>query len=240
MSELKLIKCPACGKEISFNTEACPKCGQPISDEVRDAAIKNQAKNIKNRRIGCLGIIIFIIIYSVYEHFNAPSKMFSFDEPKFMEKYIARLSNINIKNNYGIINITKSEADKNHTYYKLNDNDGELRLYKKDSGKIRAVVIQYDNKNPYNELTIIGAVQSAVLSFFDLGYIPLGGISEIIQKFKQNVMALPRNKRGTVDTDTIRYGITKGEKQIPLITIQIAPCWENVSFEAEEGAIDPR
>ena len=31
VSNIRLIKCPACGKEVSNQAESCPECGQPIN-----------------------------------------------------------------------------------------------------------------------------------------------------------------------------------------------------------------
>jgi predicted nucleic acid-binding Zn ribbon protein len=33
MLTLKLINCPACGKEISPQAISCPNCGQPIANQ---------------------------------------------------------------------------------------------------------------------------------------------------------------------------------------------------------------
>jgi hypothetical protein len=58
MAKKNLIECPACNAKVSFEAEACPKCGQPITHEVKEAAVKKQLQGKKNLRIGCLVILV--------------------------------------------------------------------------------------------------------------------------------------------------------------------------------------
>ena len=32
---MKLIKCPACNKDVSINAASCPNCGQPIDTTIK-------------------------------------------------------------------------------------------------------------------------------------------------------------------------------------------------------------
>ena len=61
-----MIPCPACKKNISVEATACPNCGQPITDEIKDAAIKKQLQDKKNTRIGCLVVIAIVIFGSFF------------------------------------------------------------------------------------------------------------------------------------------------------------------------------
>ena len=47
-----MIKCPACGKEISIEADSCPNCGKPINKKINMAGI-------------IIGIIILIIGFSL-------------------------------------------------------------------------------------------------------------------------------------------------------------------------------
>jgi formylglycine-generating enzyme required for sulfatase activity len=64
MSKIKMIKCPACGAKVSCEANACPKCGQPVTDEIRDAAVKKEMKKNFFWGIGCLTFIILPIVIS--------------------------------------------------------------------------------------------------------------------------------------------------------------------------------
>ena len=57
----KLIVCPSCKKQISVEATACPQCGQPITDEIREASLKQQKKMGK----GCLWVIAVVLALSV-------------------------------------------------------------------------------------------------------------------------------------------------------------------------------
>ncbi|MBS4869348.1 MAG: DUF3862 domain-containing protein [Eubacterium sp.] len=82
MIDSNLIKCPACGKEVSSQAISCPNCGQPIAGTEDAEILAKEAKQIseyrkieevgkkkqKNKKsnkgctIGCIaGIFIFII-----------------------------------------------------------------------------------------------------------------------------------------------------------------------------------
>ena len=62
----KLIECPACKKKISIEAESCPKCGQPITDAIRDEAVKKEIQDKKDNRYGCILMIILIIAFAVW------------------------------------------------------------------------------------------------------------------------------------------------------------------------------
>ena len=66
----KLIPCPACKKQISIDAATCPKCGQPITDDVRNEAVKKQKKRAK----GCLWIIIAFCVLSAIGNFMEKKK----------------------------------------------------------------------------------------------------------------------------------------------------------------------
>ena len=62
----KLIECPACKKKISIEAESCPKCGQPITDAIRDEAVKKEIQDKKENRYGCILMIILSIAFAVW------------------------------------------------------------------------------------------------------------------------------------------------------------------------------
>lgn len=41
-----LIKCPACGKEVSNQAVSCPNCGHPIAEMVKEKELEEEAKQI--------------------------------------------------------------------------------------------------------------------------------------------------------------------------------------------------
>lgn len=59
----KLIQCPSCKKKISIEAPACPSCGQPITDAIRDEAIKKE-KGGKQVLKGCLAVIFALFVFS--------------------------------------------------------------------------------------------------------------------------------------------------------------------------------
>lgn len=74
MSEKGLIDCPACGKKISIEANACPGCGQPVTEELRSKA-KNKANvdgigkallevgfgTSSPTLLGCMTVVVIII-----------------------------------------------------------------------------------------------------------------------------------------------------------------------------------
>ena len=46
MSDIELIKCPACGREVSNQAVSCPHCGQPIMEMVKEKEREEEAKQI--------------------------------------------------------------------------------------------------------------------------------------------------------------------------------------------------
>ncbi|WP_018126161.1 zinc ribbon domain-containing protein [Desulfovibrio oxyclinae] len=56
-----MMRCPACKKNISVETESCPKCGHPITDADRE----KDRKAKKNAGIGCLVIFAFLALMYV-------------------------------------------------------------------------------------------------------------------------------------------------------------------------------
>lgn len=81
MSSIELIKCPACGKEVSSQAINCPNCGQPIAGAEDAEILAKEAKQIseyrkieeygkktqKNKKsgkgcaVGCLVIIVLFV-----------------------------------------------------------------------------------------------------------------------------------------------------------------------------------
>ena len=59
----KLIQCPACKKQVSIEATACPKCGQPITDAVKDEAVKKEQKGKKALK-GCLWVVVALFVVS--------------------------------------------------------------------------------------------------------------------------------------------------------------------------------
>lgn len=54
---MKLINCPACGKQVSVDAAACPACGQPIAP----AKTSQQGINLKDP-VHIIGVIIAGVI----------------------------------------------------------------------------------------------------------------------------------------------------------------------------------
>ena len=50
MSSIELIKCPACGKEVSSQAINCPNCGQPIAGAEDAEILAKEAKQISEYR----------------------------------------------------------------------------------------------------------------------------------------------------------------------------------------------
>lgn len=61
----QMIPCPTCKKKIAADAESCPKCGQPITPEIRDAAIKKANEEKKMGRVGC-GVFILLSCFLAY------------------------------------------------------------------------------------------------------------------------------------------------------------------------------
>lgn len=59
----KLIQCPACKKQVSIEATACPKCGQPITEAVKEEAVKKEQKG-KRALKGCLWIVVALFVVS--------------------------------------------------------------------------------------------------------------------------------------------------------------------------------
>jgi uncharacterized membrane protein YvbJ len=61
---MPLIKCPACGREISNRAVACPGCGHPISSEQssQNEATVDNSNNSDKKPVSPGAIILSIII----------------------------------------------------------------------------------------------------------------------------------------------------------------------------------
>lgn len=67
----KLINCPACQKEISFNADSCPKCGEPLTNKIRSDAVqkevaKQQKEADKKRRLKKILFTIGALLFALY------------------------------------------------------------------------------------------------------------------------------------------------------------------------------
>lgn len=63
---MSLVKCKACGKEISTEARFCPYCGQP--SEQQQKIQQAQDANVQSNRVGCMvvGVIIMIIGFVIF------------------------------------------------------------------------------------------------------------------------------------------------------------------------------
>ena len=66
---MALIKCPECKKNVSETAESCPNCGHKFSQREINDLIEKKRKADKQRGIGCLVVIAFIIITNVIAYF---------------------------------------------------------------------------------------------------------------------------------------------------------------------------
>ena len=64
---MSLVKCKACGKEISTEARICPHCGQP--SEQQQKIQRAQDANVQSNRVGCkvVGVIIMIIGFVIFK-----------------------------------------------------------------------------------------------------------------------------------------------------------------------------
>lgn len=238
MSDIKMITCPACKKEISSEATNCPKCGQPISEEVKKKSIQEKIEEKKNVRIGCLIIVIFSVIYGIYGAITAPDRYFSFDEKDFMARFTSYIDSENKIKEYGKINCVNIKSKNTESVYKLND-DTELSVLKDAStGKVWRISICYDDRNPYDESVVIWAVTAIAAELMYFNYFGLDQTGDVTSFFRAKVMSLPRDKRGTVEDKEFHYGVrkTKDHEPIPVISVEIKPGYGRVHFIAEEGA----
>lgn len=240
MSDIKMITCPACKKEISSEAANCPKCGQPISEEVKAKAIKEKKEEKKNVRIGCGVIVLFLIVSTIYGMITAPDRYFNFDEKEFMARFTQFMDNKNFIKDYGVINCVKIKSEKKESVYKLND-DVELQILKDaKTGNVWRISIDYDNHNPYDESVVKGAVTAVAAELMYFHYFGLDQLGDVSNFLHANVMSLPRDERWKVNDKEFKYGVreTKDHDPIPVISVEIKQSKSNshVFFIAEEGA----
>lgn len=243
MTDIKLIKCPACGKEISVEAASCPACGQPVTGEVKAEALKTIAEkakkdtaNKKTARIGCLTFLIWIALYAIYGVITSPEKRFSFDEDMFMTMFTQRINDENTLKQYGNIQCTKIKSDKKESVYNINS-DAELVILKdEDTGKIWQISIKYDNNRNYNEKIVIAAVEEVSLTLWDFDYSSLSGFSTFANAVRLNVMSLSRNKRSGAEPKSFKTYKTKDGNEISILEVDIMPSIGTISFSACEAS----
>lgn len=66
MERMSLVKCKACGKEISTEARICPHCGQPSEQQQKIQRV--QDVNVQSNRVGCVvvGVIMMIIGFVIF------------------------------------------------------------------------------------------------------------------------------------------------------------------------------
>jgi hypothetical protein len=62
----KLIKCPACDRDVSKNAESCPHCAEPLLKKTVPPKVEKK----DSLKVGCLG---FIFLFGIYAFFSNPS-----------------------------------------------------------------------------------------------------------------------------------------------------------------------
>jgi hypothetical protein len=234
MSEVQMINCPACGRNISSAANACPVCGQPVTDEIRAEGIKQmeeaaqeaareaarQIEKKRNKRYGCLGTIAFIILYAIISSFFHETKTFQFDEREFMAKFLQRIE----RNKYNV-KCTVLKKDEDGSEYKLSDNIKLNVLTVSKTGKVWKVYIRYDNVSDYNYNTkhVVESVECVGWTLFDFSLLNFSD-PRIVTDYVRVVMSFPANKRSSQATKE-----TSNEK----IEIEVRPAAKSISFQAK-------
>ncbi len=61
MLNVRLIKCPACGREISSQAISCPNCGQPIAGAATNQDVKE--KSFFEKYVWLLILLFFLGLF---------------------------------------------------------------------------------------------------------------------------------------------------------------------------------
>ena len=61
MFTIKLINCPACGREVSSQARSCPHCGQPIAGATTNQDVKE--KSFFEKYVWLLILLFFLGLF---------------------------------------------------------------------------------------------------------------------------------------------------------------------------------
>ena len=92
---MPLMKCPACGREVSTQAASCPNCGHPLA---KSGATKPQSKS----RLGGLLAILLVLIFvaGVVNHTNQPGSTTTAQNDSCRSDWIKCADNEQLVNQY--------------------------------------------------------------------------------------------------------------------------------------------
>lgn len=217
MSEKVLIACPACGRNVSLEAEACPKCGQPIKD-IRDAYVKKVKENAmqaEQKRRGFFKVLTFLFIVGsiVAVITDLTTIPFSFSHYKFMSEFfkqVERKNSIGDKKLEAVQSVNGDYEFSGAARTKLAITPSPIQG-KKSTEKVKKVTLQhqpvYLQSSSYDPATFIAALECVAATFSAFNLLSENDSARLLMEV-QKILALSNDARKKLKSQVITSSIT--------------------------------